>query len=66
VRRSLTPNSNGELELAHYMRCAPRGITDEDLIRVAGGRWAVEECFQTAKNEAALGHYLAVTAAIEP
>ncbi|MBB5115181.1 SRSO17 transposase [Micromonospora echinospora] len=30
---------------------------DEDLIRIAGTRWAVEECFQTAKNEVGLDHY---------
>jgi SRSO17 transposase len=30
---------------------------DEELIRVAGARWAVEECFQSAKNEAGLDHY---------
>lgn len=57
VRRSLTPNSKGELELAYYLCCAPTGTTDEDLIRVAGARWAVEECFQTAKNEVGLDHY---------
>ena len=27
------------------------------MIRVAGARWAIEECFQTAKNEAGLDHY---------
>ena len=26
-------------------------------MRVAGARWAVEECFQAAKNETALDHY---------
>jgi SRSO17 transposase len=57
VRRSLTPNSKDELELAYYLCCAPTGTTDEDLIRVAGARWAVEECFQTAKNEVGLDHY---------
>ncbi|WP_449224217.1 IS701 family transposase [Amycolatopsis speibonae] len=57
VRRSLTPNSKGELELAYYLCCAPKGTTDDDLIRVAGARWAVEECFQTAKNEVGLDHY---------
>lgn len=30
-----------------------------DLARVAGARWAIEECFQTAKNEAGLDHYQA-------
>jgi len=28
-----------------------------ELIRVASARWAIEECFQTAKNEAGLDHY---------
>lgn len=28
-----------------------------ELVRVAGTRWAVEECFQAAKNETALDHY---------
>jgi SRSO17 transposase len=57
VRRSLTPNAKGELELAYYLCCAPAGTADEELIRVAGSRWAVEECFQTAKNETGLDHY---------
>jgi SRSO17 transposase len=57
VRRSLTRNAKGELELACYLCCAPAGTTDEDLIRVAGSRWAVEECFQTAKTETGLGQY---------
>jgi hypothetical protein len=41
VRRSLTRNAKGELELAYYLCCAPAGTTDEDLIRVAGSRWGV-------------------------
>jgi SRSO17 transposase len=57
VRRSLPPNSKGELELAYYLCCAPTETTDGDLIRAAGARWAVEESFQTAKNEVGLDHY---------
>jgi SRSO17 transposase len=57
VRRSLTPNAKGELELAYYLCYAPVGTTLEDLIAVAGSRWAVEECFQSAKNETGLDHY---------
>ncbi len=57
VRRSLTPNGKGELELAYYLCAAPAGTEDEELIRVAGARWAVEECFQSAKNETGLDHY---------
>ena len=57
VRRSLTRNAKGELELAYYLCGAPAGTADEELIRVAGSRWAVEECFQTAKTETGLDHY---------
>jgi SRSO17 transposase len=57
VRRSLTRNGKGELELAYYLCCAPAGTADEDLIRVAGSRWAIEECFQTAKTETGLDQY---------
>jgi len=57
VRRSLTRNAKGELELACYLCAAPAGTEDEELIRVAGARWAVGECFQSAKNETGLDHY---------
>jgi SRSO17 transposase len=57
ARRALTRNAKGELELAYYLCCAPAGTTDEELIRVAGSRWAIEECFQTARNETGLDHY---------
>jgi SRSO17 transposase len=57
IRRSLTRNAKGELELAYYLCAAPAGTGDEELIRVAGARWAVEECFQSAKNETGLDQY---------
>jgi SRSO17 transposase len=57
ARRSLTRNSKGEHELAYYMCCAPTGTTDDDLINVAGARWAIEDCFQTAKTDVGLDHY---------
>jgi SRSO17 transposase len=57
VRRSLTPDSHGEHELACYLCAAPAATTDEELIRVAGSRWAIEECFQTAKTETGLDQY---------
>lgn len=57
IRRSLTRNSKGEHELAYYLCCAPAATTDEDLIGVAGSRWAIEECFQTAKTETGLDQY---------
>ena len=57
VRRSLARGSNGEHELAYYLCAAPAGTADDDLIRVAGSRWAIEECFQTAKTETGLDQY---------
>jgi SRSO17 transposase len=46
-----------EPELAYYLCAGPPGTTDEDLIAVAGARWSIEECFQTAKTEVGLDHY---------
>jgi SRSO17 transposase len=57
VRRSLTRNGKGQLELACYLCAAPAGTADEELIRVAGSRWAIEECFQSAKTETGLDQY---------
>jgi SRSO17 transposase len=52
VRRSL---SGGER--AYYLCWSPRHAALAELVTVAGARWAVEESFQAAKNEAALDHY---------
>ena len=52
IRRSITSG-----ELAYYLCWSPRTATLAELVRVAGARWAVEECFQAAKNETALDHY---------
>lgn len=57
VRRSLTRNTKGELEIAYYLCGAPIGTSDAELIRVAGARWSVEDCFQTAKTEVGLDQY---------
>ena len=43
--------------MAYYLCYGPAGTTDEELIRVAGTRWAVEACFQTAKNQVGLDDY---------
>ena len=52
IRRSLTSG-----ELAYYLCWSPRHAGLADLVRAAGARWAVEECFQAAENETALDHY---------
>jgi len=44
-------------EIAYYICFCPTGTPMGELARVAGSRWMVEECFQTAKNETGLDHY---------
>ncbi|WP_425414544.1 IS701 family transposase [Salinispora cortesiana] len=44
-------------EIAYYRCFGPRGTRLRDLVRVAGTRWAIEESFQTAKNEVGLDQY---------
>ncbi|MFE5406787.1 IS701 family transposase [Streptomyces sp. NPDC056580] len=44
-------------EIAYYLACAPLDATVADLVRVAGCRWKIEECFQSAKNECGLDQY---------
>ncbi len=34
-----------------------RPVSLPELVRVAGARWSVEECFQATKNEVGLDHY---------
>jgi SRSO17 transposase len=53
IRRSIADPT----ELAYYLCDAPAGTTLRQLVRVAGARWAIEECFQTAKGEAGLDQY---------
>ncbi len=53
ARRSLT----NPADIAYYICFSPAGTALAELVRVAGSRWMVEECFQTAKNETGLDHY---------
>jgi SRSO17 transposase len=58
VRRQTQPAEGKTVrELAFYRCAAPAATPLRELVRVAGARWAIEECFQTAKNEAGLDHY---------
>jgi SRSO17 transposase len=52
ARRNITTG-----ELAYYVCFGPRGTRLRTLVRTAGARWAVEEGFQIAKNEAGLDQY---------
>ena len=53
VRRSL----ENPQERAYYRVFAPMGTTLKEMVAVAGKRWAVEECFATAKGEVGLDQY---------
>ena len=44
-------------ELAYYVCYGPAGATLEELARVAGTRWAIEECFEEAKGQVGLDQY---------
>ena len=44
-------------DLAYYLCHAPPGTTMEELARIAGTRWAIEETFQSAKGQTGLDHY---------
>ncbi|GHB68777.1 hypothetical protein GCM10010347_43800 [Streptomyces cirratus] len=44
-------------QISYYIAYCPAETTLDELIRIAGSRWAVEECFQTAKGECRLDDY---------
>jgi SRSO17 transposase len=53
VRRSLVDAT----DLAYYLVFGPEGTTLEEMVRVAGARWTIEECFELGKGEVGLDHY---------
>lgn len=44
-------------EIAYYLVHAPLQATAPQLVRIAGSHWAIEECFQAARNECGLDQY---------
>lgn len=52
IRRSIDDG-----ELAFYHCYNPRHEPAGELVRVAGTRWPIEECFQTAKGSVGLDNY---------
>ncbi|MEU3221514.1 IS701 family transposase [Streptomyces sp. NPDC006971] len=44
-------------EHAFYLCWSPTQVPLSELVRVAGVRWSVEECFQAAKGQVGLDHY---------
>jgi SRSO17 transposase len=53
IRRSIADPT----EMAFYLCAGPADTPIEELVRVAGARWAIEECFQAAKTHTGLDHY---------
>jgi SRSO17 transposase len=51
LRRTLA-----DQDLAFFSTWAPAGTSIEKLVRVEGCRWAIEDSFETAKNELGLDH----------
>ena len=51
IRRHLSDQS-----LAYFTTWCPAGTPIETLVRVEGGRWAIEDAFETAKTELGLDH----------
>lgn len=51
IRRHI---SNGELEF--FTTWCPAGTAIDALVRIEGHRWAIEDSFETAKNELGLDH----------
>ena len=49
-------NRRDPAERAYYFCFAPKGVTLAELAGAAGLRWAIEECFQRAKDDLGLDH----------
>jgi SRSO17 transposase len=44
-------------DLAYFTTWCPTGTSIDMLVSVAGHRWAIEDSFETAKNEFGLDHH---------
>ena len=53
IRRSVSDPA----EVAYFACGGPTGTALQDLVRVAGTRWAIEECFELAKGDCGLDEY---------
>ena len=51
IRRSI-----GDGSLAYFTTWCPQGTSAATLVKVEGTRWAIEDSFETAKNELGLDH----------
>jgi SRSO17 transposase len=53
IRRSVSDPS----DVAYFACGGPPGTTLQDLVRIAGTRWAIEECFELGKGDCGLDEY---------
>ncbi len=53
VRRSLSDPG----DVAYYFTNSPKRTHLKTVVRIAGSRWAIEECFEQAKQETGLDEY---------
>jgi SRSO17 transposase len=53
IRRSVSDPE----DVACFACGGPPGTTLNDLVRIAGARWAIEECFELAKGDCGLDEY---------
>ncbi len=53
----LRRNIEDPSEFAYYLAYGPKGTPPEELIRVAGRRWAIEDSFEATKGEVGLDEY---------
>jgi len=53
IRRSVSDPT----EVAYFACGGPPGSTLADLVRIAGARWAIEDCFELAKGDCGLDEY---------
>lgn len=44
-------------DIAYYLVFEPVKTTFEEMVHIAGSRWAIEICFESAKNEVGLDQY---------
>ena len=44
-------------EIAYYLCYGPARTNAHELIRIAGRRWVIEDCFEAAKGEVGLDEY---------
>jgi SRSO17 transposase len=55
MRRSIVEEA--EEKVAYYLCYGPAQTTVNELIRIAGRRWVIEDCFEAAKGEVGLDEY---------